>query len=172
MAQFATALLPLMQGQTGAIADFTDIVRGFEGQFERAYLRHCAPKLGLRPDHPDAAGLIAEFLAMLHAAGADFTSSFRHLSTGDLPPALSPSAEWTARWKDAADVGGLNQVNPAIIPRNHQVEAVIAACVQGDWSPFHALHQALATPFTPPDDPNLTAPPQPHEVVTQTFCGT
>ena len=63
------------------------------------------------------------------------------------------------------------RANPRLIPRNHQVEAMIAAAVEGDFAPFRRLLEAVTRPFdTPPAD--LTLPPQPEEEVTMTFCGT
>jgi uncharacterized protein YdiU (UPF0061 family) len=65
-------------------------------------------------------------------------------------------------------------MNPAFIPRNHRVEAVIEAAVQqGDLGPFEELVRVLKAPYM--DQPSLAhyaAPPQPHEAVQKTFCGT
>ena len=65
-------------------------------------------------------------------------------------------------------------VNPAFIPRNHRVEAMIDAAVQrDDFGPFEELLAVLARPFE--DQPGLEhymRPPQEHERVLQTFCGT
>jgi uncharacterized protein YdiU (UPF0061 family) len=68
----------------------------------------------------------------------------------------------------------MNAVNPAFIPRNHRVEAVIqAATGSDDFGPFEELLTVLARPF---DDQPVFAryqdPPASHEVVHQTFCGT
>jgi len=66
----------------------------------------------------------------------------------------------------------MRAVNPAIIPRNHRIEAAIEAAVAGDLGPFRALEAALARPFdAAPDDP-LRAAPAAAEAVHQTFCGT
>jgi uncharacterized protein YdiU (UPF0061 family) len=68
----------------------------------------------------------------------------------------------------------MRAVNPAFIPRNHRVEAVIQAAVQGDdFGPFEELLQVTSRPYE--DQPafaHYAEPPQPHERVTQTFCGT
>ena len=65
-------------------------------------------------------------------------------------------------------------VNPAFIPRNHRVEAVIRAAVDaGDFAPFHELVTVLSNPFE--DQPafaHYADPPEGHERVLQTFCGT
>jgi uncharacterized protein YdiU (UPF0061 family) len=65
-------------------------------------------------------------------------------------------------------------VNPAFIPRNHHVEAVIRAAVdEGDFAPFHELVTVLSNPFeAQPDFARYTDPPADHERVLQTFCGT
>jgi len=64
-------------------------------------------------------------------------------------------------------------VNPAFIPRNHRIEAVIVAAVNGDYAPFEALIKVLAKPFEDqPEFADYANPPAAHEVVCQTFCGT
>jgi uncharacterized protein YdiU (UPF0061 family) len=65
-------------------------------------------------------------------------------------------------------------VNPAVIPRNHRVEAIIVAAVaHGDCAPFEELSRVLSRPYE--DRPSAAAfahPPLPEERVLQTFCGT
>ena len=67
----------------------------------------------------------------------------------------------------------MHRVNPAFIPRNHRVEAVIQAAMQrDDFAPFEELLTVLAKPFE--DQPAFAAYAEPPERqrVTQTFCGT
>jgi uncharacterized protein YdiU (UPF0061 family) len=68
----------------------------------------------------------------------------------------------------------MRAVNPAFIPRNHRIEAVIRAAVdRDDFAPFEELLTVLATPFE--DQPDYAAymqPPEPEQRVLQTFCGT
>ena len=67
----------------------------------------------------------------------------------------------------------MRRANPAVIPRNHRVEAALDAAVAGDLEPLDALLQALADPWNErPELASYTRPPEPHEVVQQTFCGT
>ena len=65
-------------------------------------------------------------------------------------------------------------VNPAFIPRNHRVEALIDAAVQrDDFAPFEELLAVLSRPFEDqPGYEDYMQPPQEHERVLQTFCGT
>jgi uncharacterized protein YdiU (UPF0061 family) len=145
--------------------------------------------------------LAADWLALLHAQRVDFTLAWRHLGSaaeGNEEPLRAlftdsiALADWRARWRQrcAADdaiagiasgaagqarVRAMHGVNPRIIPRNHQVEAALAAASErGDLVPFNALLTALVQPFS--DDPALApyAEPAPADVTAcyQTFCGT
>ena len=68
----------------------------------------------------------------------------------------------------------MRAVNPAYIPRNHRVEAVIRAAEdRDDFGPFEELLTVLSKPFE--DQPAFAPyaePPQEHERVRQTLCGT
>ncbi len=68
----------------------------------------------------------------------------------------------------------MRKSNPAVIPRNHLVEAVIQAAVtRQDFQPFEQLLDIVSRPYE--DRPGLeryAMPARPEEQVTQTFCGT
>jgi uncharacterized protein YdiU (UPF0061 family) len=66
----------------------------------------------------------------------------------------------------------MRAANPAVIPRNHRIEAMIAAAVEGDLAQMQALGAALAKPFDAAPDHWLRQPPEKAEEVCQTFCGT
>jgi uncharacterized protein YdiU (UPF0061 family) len=68
----------------------------------------------------------------------------------------------------------MRAVNPLYIPRNHLVEAAIAAAVQsGDTAPFEALLDVITRPYeTRPGLARFATPPLPEERVLATFCGT
>jgi uncharacterized protein YdiU (UPF0061 family) len=63
--------------------------------------------------------------------------------------------------------------NPRFIPRNHLVEAALAAAEQGDLRAMHELLSVLATPY---DDvrtaPEFRQPGPESGGGYQTFCGT
>jgi uncharacterized protein YdiU (UPF0061 family) len=129
--------------------------------------------------------LVTDLLEVMHATAADFTNTFRALAdaASDDAALTEPFAAWVRRWRGrlAREPGGgarciatMQRVNPAYIPRNHRIEAIIEAAVQdGDFAPFHALHAVLARPFEQqPGRDSYRAPPLPHERVQNTFCGT
>jgi uncharacterized protein YdiU (UPF0061 family) len=81
------------------------------------------------------------------------------------------ASEWRARLRqEDTPEATMRASNPAVIPRNHQIEAVIEAAVSGDYAPFFALHAALGTPLEAAAP--FMAPPEADEIVHQTFCGT
>jgi serine/tyrosine/threonine adenylyltransferase len=68
----------------------------------------------------------------------------------------------------------MRAVNPAFIPRNHRVQAVITAAQEASgFGPLHELLTDLARPYD--DQPEFAPyadPSRPEEVVQKTFCGT
>lgn len=139
-----------------------------------------------------------DFLKLLQQSEADFTLAFRRLSdaAGETPGNAPAEAAlrgmfvrpdlyqaWVTRWRERLAQDGRNPterraamraVNPAFIPRNHRVEAVIEAAVQrNDFAPFEELLTVLSKPFD--DQPVYTPymnPPKSEERVMATFCGT
>jgi uncharacterized protein YdiU (UPF0061 family) len=188
LAQLASALLPLIAPEAeAAVARAQAAVDAYPARFDAAWTREFRPKLGLAEAREDDARLAADLLAAMAEAGADFTLTFRRLSEGGPEAAREGFAEpaafeaWAARWRERLAAEGraepealdaMRRVNPAVIPRNHRVEAALAAAHAGDLAPLDALWDAVRRPFEPPADPALTQPPQPEEVVRATFCGT
>ena len=173
-----TLLLFLGDDEQAALAVAQGELDQFAPAFHAAYLGLMRRKLGLLTALPDDAALVADLLAVMQAERVDYTRTFRHLGAG-LSAAFGP---WRQRWEqrlaqEQADPeqrrGDMEAVNPAIIPRNHRIEQVIAAAEEGDFQPFHRLRQALQTPFHAPGEfHDFTRPPQPGEEVLATFCGT
>jgi uncharacterized protein YdiU (UPF0061 family) len=120
----------------------------------------------------------------------DFTLTFRHLRDAPtdeeafvrLFPRPESARDWLSEWRatlarlgigteDAA--AGMRAANPVVIPRNHRIEAVIAAARARDFAPFHELHQVLQSPWEETaGSAAYETPPAPHELVRATFCGT
>ncbi|MCP4406820.1 MAG: hypothetical protein GY807_03505 [Gammaproteobacteria bacterium] len=75
---------------------------------------------------------------------------------------------------DAQRQAKMQTLNPVVIPRNHQIEAAIRAAEDcNDFSLFHALHEVLQNPYQQqPGKEVYMLPPEPDQVVHQTFCGT
>jgi uncharacterized protein YdiU (UPF0061 family) len=195
LSRFAETLLPFIDDdQQRAVQRAEDVLKGFSDRFDAAYLTGMRHKLGLSTVEGDDLKLVDEFLNLLAADEADFTLAFRWLSDAagegasehplrSLLPDQQAFEPWVARWRQrlAREPEGpesrgakMRAINPAFIPRNHRIEEVIeAAVVAADFTPFETLLSVLARPFE--DQPafaHYMDPPQVHERVCQTFCGT
>ena len=181
MAQLATALIPLMPDQEKAVVLFTTAVHAMPQLIRDHWSRVYGAKIGLTVLRPGDDTLITELLQLMADNSVDYTNTFRGLLTGNARDQFDNTAgfdTWAERWRqrlcdvpDAETV--MAQNNPVFIARNHRVEQMIAAAVEGDFAPFHRLRKVLARPYdTQPDAADLTQPPTPQEVVPATFCGT
>lgn len=191
----AECLLPLLSDDTDlAIAEAKEAIGAFGPLFERAYHAGLRRKLGLLTEREGDIELGRDLLKAMSANGADFTLTFRGLSRAATRPEDEPGlqrvfadpsayAEWVARWRRrleqeptdaAARLSAMRAVNPAYIPRNHRVEAMIRAAVDdNDLGPFEELLKVLSKPFEDQAPfAHYAEPPHDHERVHQTFCGT
>jgi uncharacterized protein YdiU (UPF0061 family) len=184
LAQFATALLPIMgMAHKEAIEVATRVIEGFADLFGAAWEAEFAAKLGLAQTEEEDVALTYDLLMRMAKGKADFTRVFRTLS-GDTPEGARAEFTdptqfdaWLPRWQARTMAEGritrMQTANPAFIPRNHRVEEAIAAAVSGDYAPFERLTTVLARPYDDqPDNAELMAAPAPEEVVQATFCGT
>jgi uncharacterized protein YdiU (UPF0061 family) len=193
LTRFAETLLPLLGEGDEAIAAAQKALDIYPALFEGAHAKGLRAKFGLMESRGDDLQLIQDFFGLMAAARADFTLTFRHLCDSVVGnDALlrmqfknqAALEAWLGKWREALAmeesitpqqrVAAMRGVNPAYIPRNHRVEAVIGAAQErGDFVPFEELLNVLAAPYE--DRPELARyadPPNPDEVVRQTFCGT
>ena len=92
-----------------------------------------------------------------------------------LPAPMPPSSiDFAAVFAAQAEQEALMlSANPAFIPRNHRIEAMIQAAVEGDMAPFERLLAACRAPYeTRAEWADLAEAPQEGQEVRQTFCGT
>lgn len=178
MAQFATALIPLMPDRDQAITDFTTAVHRMPEIYEAEWLKVFGAKIGLAAPTEDDRVLIEELLTLMETDGADFTNVFAALGTGQARDQFLDREtfdEWERRWQAREPDAGLMALsNPQIIPRNHRVEKAISAGRAGDYAPFHALLAAVTQPYAAITDETaaFARAPSADERVTRTFCGT
>jgi serine/tyrosine/threonine adenylyltransferase len=195
LTRLAECLLPLFsEEQEKAIAEAQTALADFAERFNTAYQAGLREKLGLFTARDGDYALAQDLLDAMAKNQADFTLTFRRLSDAARDPAgdrdirqlfADPAAydDWALRWRQrisdepqdpATRQAAMRAVNPAFIPRNHRVEAVIEAAVnRDDFAPFEELLAVLAKPF---EDQSAYAryaeAPEPHQRVLQTFCGT
>ncbi len=195
LARLAECLLPLLHDdEDAAVADATEALNAFAPHFEHAYHTRLLRKLGIETPRDGDLELARQLLRAMHDNMADFTLTFRGLADAALGPEHDEPVrrlfsvgdafdEWAARWRQrlAQEPGdpctrrdAMRRVNPAYIPRNHRVEAAIRAAEdEDDFAPFEELLAVVTRPYDDQPGRELYAqPPEAHERVRQTFCGT
>jgi protein adenylyltransferase len=195
LTRLAECLLPLLSDDKDkAIEDAQAVLGEFAETFASAYQSGLRQKIGLFTTRDGDEALVQDLLDAMARNHADFTLTFRRLSDVTLDPAgdaevrslfAQPAAydEWAVRWRQRLGdepqtaterKAAMRSVNPAFIPRNHRVEAVIEAAVnRDDFGPFETLLTVLSKPYQDqPDFAGYADPPEPHQRVLQTFCGT
>ncbi len=189
LSHLAATLLPLLDtDEERAVAIAKERLEAFTPQFNSHFLSGMRLKLGLSEalDAQAVEGFVNRTLELLGRHEVDFTVFFDALTRivmdepgAALPEPLAASDDgqaWLEQW------GGMGQsnepelmrlANPAVIARNHRVEQAISAASSGDFEPMRRLRKVLETPFTlARENAEFALPPQLHERVTRTFCGT
>ncbi|NOD91744.1 YdiU family protein [Ruegeria sp. HKCCD4884] len=181
LAQLATSLIQQMDDKEAAVEEATEIVHSMPELLRQNWLTLFRAKIGLTIDEDGDLELVTDLLKRMAEGQADFTNTFRALGSDTArdqfvdPASYDSWAEgWRARLeREAQPIDVMAAANPAFIPRNHRVEQMIQAAVQGDYAPFHRLNAVLARPYDDQDDDaDLKRPPAKNEVVHATFCGT
>jgi uncharacterized protein YdiU (UPF0061 family) len=192
----AQALLPVLhEDQERAVELAQNAINAFPDAFLQAHTQGMAHKLGLQALGEQDTALVEELWQLMAEHALDFTLTFRRLADlardgdgsehsvanlFDFPASMQP---WLGRWRarlaqdslSAAERQALMyRANPVFIPRNHRVEAAIAAATdRDDLSVFQQLVDVLGNPHEYRAALALYAtPPRAEQVVQQTFCGT
>lgn len=194
LARLAEALLPLLGGtQDAGLASAQEALAAFGPRFEAAYFGGLRRKVGFATEREGDTALVQDLLDRMAANAADFTLTFRRLCAAVAGPEGDGAVRalfadggaydgWAVRWRarlatEAAPpperAAAMRRLNPAVIPRNHLVEAALAAGLEGDFRPFEALLEATARPFEDrPGFEHHALPPVRPDPSYRTFCGT
>jgi uncharacterized protein YdiU (UPF0061 family) len=179
--------LPLLDPEPDtALAKANEALKNFAGHFHHHWLAVMRGKLGLFTVESEDVALAEELLNWMHKSSSDYTHTFRNLRpNADLDSSASADAEfklWHQRWIERLArqpqswtevLRLMNAHNPAVIPRNHEVEVALAAAVAGDLKSLEKLLGALARPYEEAGQPGgLLNPPLSGTPVYRTFCGT
>jgi uncharacterized protein YdiU (UPF0061 family) len=195
LARFAETILPLLADDSeAAVSIANEAIGTFPGHFSTAIVSGLRRKLGLFTKREGDAELGQAFLDAMGTGRADFTLAFRRLcavaESADAEAEMRALFEdaaawdaWAARWRQrlaeepehaAHRAAAMRSVNPVYIPRNHLVEAALAAATErGDYAPFTEMLEVLSHPYEEqPRFASYAEPPPPDQGTYRTFCGT
>ena len=168
----ASCLVPLIdKDEKHAISKLNEVMESLSAKYEYYWLAEFRPKLGLFNQLDGDKKLIKGLLKQFELHGVDFTNGFRDL-VRDTPEELIK--RWEEQPEDINEsIVLMNQHNPFVIPRNHQIERAIKYAYQDDFEHFHRLIEVLENPFVKSESSrDFTIPPTAEERVRRTFCGT
>src|SRR5262245_5559734 len=195
LARLAETLLPLLADEREhAVAIANEVIGQYPALFSQALAAGLRRKLGLFSERENDPALAQDLLDVMAANRADFTLTFRRMcAAAEAPDGDEPVRElfdtpqgwdeWAPRWRQRLALEPetprehaalMRRANPAFIPRNHRVEAALAAAIEhDDYEPFEELLLVLSRPYE--DQPAVarySEPPGPEQRVYRTFCGT
>ena len=188
LARFAETLLPLLHvNQAEAVKLAQDAISDFAELYHRNWLAGMRAKLGIFNEEIQDESLIKHLLDMMHKHGADYTNTFRAL-TFDMPEdtalfGIAEFVQWYELWQmrlgrqqESKTISQqlMRSCNPAVIPRNHRVEAALDAAVkQEDYSLVERLLDLLSSPYAhSTEQADYTTLPELSTRSYRTFCGT
>ena len=185
LARFAETLIPLIDHNADKSIELaSQSVNNFSDQFQIAWLKGMRQKLGLFNEEASDIELINELLVLMQKNKADYTLTFRHLSSDAiLKDAIFKDASfkvWYKNWlhciqkqKEGEETSRLKMLkyNPAVIPRNYLVEKALSLAVADqDYKFLNDLIAALLKPYE--DSHVFSEPPIEEDKSYKTFCGT
>ena len=185
LARFAETLIPLIDHNADKSIELaSQSVNNFSDQFQTAWLKGMRQKLGLFNEEGSDIELINELLVLMQKNKADYTLTFRHLSSDAiLKDAIFKDASfkvWYKNWlhciqkqKEGEETSRLKMLkyNPAVIPRNYLVEKALSLAVADqDYKFLNDLIAALLKPYE--DSHVFSEPPIEEDKSYKTFCGT
>ena len=187
LTRFAETLLPLLSDDFEQAKELAqEALQTYQFEFENSWLIELKAKFGFQAKQEVDITFLEKFMKLMLKHSSDYTQSFRNFFKDPLPQEpLFHDPEflaWKAEWLKKIQLQNedfnltldrMNQVNPFITPRNHQVEAALAAAEQNDLSLCIRLLEALKNPYLETVEfADLATPPNQAQAGYRTFCGT
>jgi len=160
----AQGLMPLIGDPDEALA----ALEPYKTAFPAALIARLRAKLGLRAERDEDRDLADDLLRLMAAGRADFTISFRRLSSFSTAEGADNASvrdlfvdgpafdAWAQRYRDrlraeasvdAERAACMNRVNPKFVLRNHLADIAIQRARDGDFGAIHHLLAVLERPF-------------------------
>ena len=150
-----------------SVGELTSILEEFQPYLIDLYTTKMDRKFGFDAVSKDAiddqqriAEMRNQWLTLLQDQQLDYTQSFRILAKAQSSPeqflqnfsVIASAQKWLSNYLEVIDewninVSNLNTINPIIVPRNHHVQIVIDAAINGDFTECESLLDAVSDPF-------------------------
>ena len=158
LTRLAETLIPLLhKDENKAIELAENEINNFISLYENYFFAGMGAKLGLFEKRKEDEMLIDDLLNLMQQFNLDYTNTFKNLTLGENISLAPNFINWQKMWqqrlksqqKTKKEVEELMKShNPAIIPRNHQVEEALSFAENGDLSKTHKLLSVLNNPYS------------------------
>ncbi len=188
LARLAESILPLIHSdEEQSITIAREEIEKFSELYYQQWVAGMRSKLGIFNEEQEDRALFEELLSVMQAHHADFTNTFLDLTfdrfEGSVMYSSAAFVAWHERWQarrgrqtEGAESSRecMCSSNPAVIPRNHRVEAALEAAVKhADYSVLEQLLAVLGNPYAhTPEQAEYAVVPVACEQPYQTYCGT
>lgn len=199
LARFAETLLPLIhEKEASAVEIAQQSLEEYSRLFRKDWLKGFRRKLGMIHETAEDIKLIEDLFQMMEKKKMDFTNTFRSLtikrmaaeektvvtkSAVDTTTKEEEMERWIQRWNHRLEkenqsseeiIALMKASNPAIIPRNHRVEAVLESAVQHQTiREMEKLLEVLKDPYAYTEEQeNYADEPSASALPYRTYCGT
>lgn len=184
------------EANRSAVAAAQRVLDEYSSTYRRALDEEFAEALGLDAQQPSHQHVLSEFQVLAEEHQLDVAQLLRQLTdadpsqegiaraaqqdewptdggVGERGAAVRNLELWRTQWASAGpDKRLMARTNPVYYPRNAHVEEALAAALDGDYSPFEQLWEALRAPFTRRADLERWEKPTPSPAGFRTVCGT
>lgn len=161
LSRFSETLLALIEKDLDKAVEIAEEnLSEFPKLYKSHWLDGMRKKLGLFDEEEIDEELIDGLLDLMNQYKADYTNTFLALTFDkDYSLELMASPEfkdWRNKWESRVRSQNktkeevltlMKENNPSIIPRNHLVENALENCIDGDYSLYMDLLEALTNPF-------------------------
>ena len=187
IARLAETLLPLIEPNLEKSIELAEqkLIK-FNDLYKSKFLIMMRAKLGLFGSEQNDEKLVNELLDWMHKNHADYTNTFRALTVNDkFTENIYDNKEfktwekcWRARQQQnkepiSSALKLMKETNPAVIPRNHNVEKALESAHEENFRPLKNLLKVIKEPYKDGTHlDNYQTLPNSSERVYQTFCGT
>ncbi len=158
-----------------AIKKIEEVLNKYEKIYNTLWLNMMKNKININQNHKNDINLIKELLDLMHVFKLDYTNTFIDIENNNLKK-FDFMKDWNSKFQDRKKLNhkkeDINNYNPKIIPRNHNIENILNNVEFGNLEQLKEIFIYLKKPYDESIPEKYRQMPNEDEKVHQTFCGT
>ena len=172
------------ENDNGSFHEIELMLENYQKIFSNKWYKMMSLKLGIKEYNKNNKILIDKLYYLMLKYNADYTNTFKALSSNtDLNNELFRANDfiiWKNDWKRNIQfeqnklniLHSMKNYNPSVIPRNHLVENALEKAIKNDLSDYKKLLNLIHKPYDYSADLKFQSVPDGYDKTYKTFCGT